>query len=380
MMMTQKMRILLICDTKDWITCQIAFYLKNVLSKDFDISILVSTEKKFLMDLIKKQKHVDVVHFLFTSEFNHLKNYIYIPIVVTIWHVVSWTQFDQNFVRIDQITTGSEQWKKNLENHFPTKTPISRLSYGIDIKKFFRNSNEKTKFIQKKNLSPDTLVFGFTGKTSSNDSNRKGIDRLFNCLIELKKNKDINFILRITGKGWQKEMIPVELHKFVQIEPFLESSELPNFYSSLDFYVCTSTIEGVPYPVLESMACECIVLATSVGIVPEIINNNENGFILNESSLTSDFIKNIEYVIKNKNLMENIGKNARSTIIERFDWNKIQPDDYHRIYVNCKKSFSERFFFDKFHIILGAHTLILSTQIRTRLRSVKVLFFGWRKK
>jgi glycosyltransferase involved in cell wall biosynthesis len=50
--------------------------------------------------------------------------------------------------------------------------------------------------------------------------------------------------------------------------------------------VCTSRQEGVPYPVLEAMSCECVVLSTEVGIVPEIFDDGVNGFLLRESHLT----------------------------------------------------------------------------------------------
>lgn len=48
-------------------------------------------------------------------------------------------------------------------------------------------------------------------------------------------------------------------------------SELEHYFQALDVYVCTSTIEGVPYPALEALACGCIcVLPESVGLIDEL--------------------------------------------------------------------------------------------------------------
>jgi glycosyltransferase involved in cell wall biosynthesis len=376
--MIPKIKILLICDLKDWILYQIADQLKHKLSKDFEIIVLISHEENFFADLIKNKENADIVHFLSPWDFFEWGKYIDRPIVVTVWHMVDWKVFDQKFARIDLITTGSEQWKRKLGDHILNKIPIYRLVYGIDIQKFSRDPTENRKFIQKMNVTPDTLVFGFAGSTWSNEGNRKGIERLFNCLIELKRDKNVKFILRITGRGWQKEIVPPELQNITQIESFLESSEVPRFYSSLDFYVCTSSVEGVPYPVLESMACECVVLTTPVGIVPEIINNSKNGFILNESTITSDFVKNIEFLRTNQIIVENISKNARKTIINQFDWNKIIESTYYKcVYKNCKMSFSKRSFSNKLQITIIANFLITFRQIQEKIiLGIKKIFRG----
>lgn len=46
---------------------------------------------------------------------------------------------------------------------------------------------------------------------------------------------------------------------------------MPDFYNSLDVYVCVSVAESSPMPVLEAMACGLPVVSTEVGIVPEVL-------------------------------------------------------------------------------------------------------------
>lgn len=64
---------------------------------------------------------------------------------------------------------------------------------------------------------------------------------------------------RAAGQGWP---VPSRLYPW---------DKIPAFYRSLDVYLCTATIEGVPMPPLEAMACgiRCV-LPMGVGLVDEL--------------------------------------------------------------------------------------------------------------
>lgn len=50
----------------------------------------------------------------------------------------------------------------------------------------------------------------------------------------------------------------------------LPAEQMPQWYRSVDIYVCASRSEGTPLPVLEAMSTGNIVVSTAVGIVPEL--------------------------------------------------------------------------------------------------------------
>ncbi len=56
------------------------------------------------------------------------------------------------------------------------------------------------------------------------------------------------------------------------------------FYSKISTYVCASSMEGTPNPVLESLACGLPVVSTNVGIVPKTIEDWKSGFIVERSA------------------------------------------------------------------------------------------------
>lgn len=65
--------------------------------------------------------------------------------------------------------------------------------------------------------------------------------------------------IRIVGDGWPFPATLIPHHVLVQ------------FYAMIDFYLCTSLIEGIPGPVLEALACDKkVVVPHGVGICDEL--------------------------------------------------------------------------------------------------------------
>ncbi len=60
----------------------------------------------------------------------------------------------------------------------------------------------------------------------------------------------------------------------------LDAAAMVEFYRGIDVLCIASTAEGEPLPLLEAMASGCFVLATDVGVVPELIRHEQNGRIV----------------------------------------------------------------------------------------------------
>lgn len=104
----------------------------------------------------------------------------------------------------------------------------------------------------KNNNIPVIGVSGFVDRKSG----RKGeklVARLAN---------DIDSIdLVASGDGWPVKTVN---HSF---------GDLPNFYNSLDLYFCSSSIEGIPMPPLEALACGIpVIIPRGVGMLDELPN------------------------------------------------------------------------------------------------------------
>jgi glycosyltransferase involved in cell wall biosynthesis len=377
----------MICDLDDWILGKIAKQLSLILKEEIKITILVSHSRDFHAKLSRLQTENDVVHFLSPWDFFNVAKTIYLPCVVMLWHMVDWSEFQKHSQRIDTLCVGSKQWLQLSQSYVSQELPVMRVHYGLDTNFFQKRTLAKQSFIEEFKLNKEVLVFGFAGSAWSNESNRKGLDRLWNCLIKLKTEQNIPFVLRIAGRHWSSDIVPVELQAYTKISLDIPNELLPEFYSSLDYYICTSRCEGVPYPVLEAMSCECVVISTAVGVVPEILVNGENGFLLHEDNLEKNFIKIISNTAKNLDFRSKCGFLARNTVVNKFSWESaVNPLEYQNVYTRAIQFYRSRTIFQQTSYILNAliipHLSLLSRimhllRYSLKLRSKLARFFPY---
>jgi glycosyltransferase involved in cell wall biosynthesis len=99
----------------------------------------------------------------------------------------------------------------------------------------------------------------------------------------------------------------------------LSSEQLIQLYSEAAISVFPSLVEAFPTVVLEAMACSSPVILGNCGPHSEIINHGENGLIC-DSSNPDDIAEKILSVLKNRSLGDYLGKNARQTVCEKFNY------------------------------------------------------------
>jgi hypothetical protein len=110
-------------------------------------------------------------------------------------------------------------------------------------------------------------------------------------------------------------------------EPANSTEHLREIYQSSRIFYNTSLHSPVPSVLLEAMACGCAVVSTANCMIPEIIENGKDGLISNDPQELRGFL---ELLLKDENLAKELGKNARKTIVERYNletfvdnWNKL---------------------------------------------------------
>jgi glycosyltransferase involved in cell wall biosynthesis len=98
----------------------------------------------------------------------------------------------------------------------------------------------------------------------------------------------------------------------------VSNNSLTSFYHQTNLVVVPSHYEANPLVVLEAMSCGCAIVCPDHTGFPEIIRNNYNGILCNTKD-PEIFSSEIIRLLKDKNLREKIGRNARKTIIENFN-------------------------------------------------------------
>jgi glycosyl transferase family 1/nucleotide-diphospho-sugar transferase len=112
-------------------------------------------------------------------------------------------------------------------------------------------------------MSQFKLKLGVSGYVYSN-SGRKG-ERLFERLTkDAILSEQLDYFA--SGSGWHGNFTPCPM----------QWDDMQNYYKQLDIFLCTSTIEGIPIPVLEALSMGIpTVMPIGVGILDDI-HNSEN--------------------------------------------------------------------------------------------------------
>lgn len=118
-----------------------------------------------------------------------------------------------------------------------------------------------------------TIKFVFLGRYER----RKGIEELSAVLKELIEEDNYQFEFEFIGPIPENKRLKssnIRYHGLIR-----EQSKIQSILQKSDALVCPSYSEGMPTVILEAMARGCAIIATDVGAVSEIVNE-DNGWII----------------------------------------------------------------------------------------------------
>jgi len=152
---------------------------------------------------------------------------------------------------------------------------------------------------------------------------RKGIQYL---LYALSKLRYPNLKLLIVGTGNYGEELrrltsKLDLSERVSFHNYCKNEDLPELYNRSDIFVLPSLTESFGLVFLEAMACGLPIIATRTGGIPEIVENGENGILVEPGEI--DELKNaLDRLISDKELRQKMSRNNLLRVRE-FSWEKI---------------------------------------------------------
>lgn len=143
----------------------------------------------------------------------------------------------------------------------------------------------------------------FDTSTSFDTELRSGSDAVVGVVGRLVKDKGCDYFLRAVadtlprfprtkfvfiGDGPERkslELLTRDLNIQENVAFLGYRSDMPRIYSSMDFCVLPSLLEGMPMTVLEAMAAGKPVIATSVGEIPKMLDANVDGLLVSPASI-----------------------------------------------------------------------------------------------
>jgi glycosyltransferase involved in cell wall biosynthesis len=130
----------------------------------------------------------------------------------------------------------------------------------------------------------DRKLIGYVGRFSEEKGVLNLILAIKNIIIYYKYIK-----LIIIGDGDLREkinhlIIENSLEGWISVYNWCEHEKLPEVLNEIKLLIIPSFTEGLPNIMLEAMACGTPVLCNNVGSIPDIINDGQNGFLMNNNS------------------------------------------------------------------------------------------------
>jgi glycosyltransferase involved in cell wall biosynthesis len=92
-----------------------------------------------------------------------------------------------------------------------------------------------------------------------------------------------------------------------------EQHNLIDYYSIFDLFVFPTFWEGMPYVLLEAMACRLPIICSDIPSLKEIIKGDFSAMLINPGSVT-DLSNAIEKLYENKILANEISSNAYESV------------------------------------------------------------------
>jgi len=225
-----------------------------------------------------------------------------------------WVMQEVTARRMDRIITVSQNTTRAIERMFHVPRDLMTCVYnGIDTERFRPLPDVPE--------SPNTILFN----TNSEDRN-KGAVYLFDALRIL-RDQDVPFHLIIVDNDRKSLKLAPELVRRYGLSTHVtfigrvSNEELLELYNRATILASPSLYEGFGLPAAEAMACEKAVIATTAPAFPEVMEHGRTGWLVKPADGPA-LAEGIRLLLENAELRRRLGKAARQSIIERFNWRK----------------------------------------------------------
>jgi len=168
-----------------------------------------------------------------------------------------------------------------------------------------------------------------------------GVDAdLFRPITSIPSKKDniiVGHIGKLSHQKGQNDFIKPAIIKsgaesffhFNKYTNKVEHKQMYKEYQKFDVFIVASKEDGTPNPALEAAACGRPIISNRIGNMPEFIKDGYNGFLVEKD--IDAYVEKINWFRDNRDKMEEMGRNARKTVLEGWTW-EIQAEKYREMF------------------------------------------------
>lgn len=245
---------------------------------------------------------------------------------------IDYNNFFDQVERINDLTVGKETLKeadkiiavsnatKNYVVSLGAKASnVEVLHNGVDLKRFRPMPKVKEEMRRKLGIPQDAIVV----LTVRRLVYKNGVDTLIDSAnIAVKKNPKIVFL--VVGKGPDMGSVQMQIEQLgieqnLRLTGFVPDQDLHLYYNTADLFALPSKSgEGLPLVALEAMSCGLPVIATNVGGISEIMEDDYGRLVPpnNPEALAKAIL---EFAETDFSLLKN---ELRAIVEEKYGWDK----------------------------------------------------------
>lgn len=248
------------------------------------------------------------------------------PKVITTLHGTDITIVgsDESYFRInkfsieqsDGVTTVSEYLKRETEERFHINMPIKVIPNFVDTERFSHTHRCRARCL----FAPkdERIVMHI--------SNFRPVKRIEDVISTFDLiHKEIPSKLLMVGDGpmMSSALRAVEKLGISASVSFLgKQDDVAGVLPIADIFLIPSETESFGLSALEAMSCEVPVIATNVGGLPEVIEHDRTGYLVELGNISAMAEWGVK-LLRNEELRQKMGEQARETVLEKFHQNKV---------------------------------------------------------
>jgi len=229
----------------------------------------------------------------------------------------------------DGIIAISPEVKRELEYAGIRSDRISIIDNGIDVDES-QDCSARTYARESLGLSETDFVIGCVASLTVEKAH-KDLVRAFHVVS--KARSELRLVL--VGDGNEQESLvqfACELALTKKVMFAGRRTDVRVLYYAFDIFALVSYAEGLPMAMLEAMAAKIPVVASSVGAIPDVIENGKNGLLVEPGNI-ENITKAMEYLFENADMRMKLGISGYDTIVDKYS-SKRMARDYERFYLD----------------------------------------------
>jgi glycosyltransferase involved in cell wall biosynthesis len=218
----------------------------------------------------------------------------------------------------DLLFCGSNFSKKNISTSY--KIPESKIKViyaGVD--ELFLNAERNAK-------ESDVNTILFVGRLGGSHGlkGQKGADILLQALPKILEKHNVRLKLIGSGKIEAFQLLVHELgiEEHVEFLGFVDDEKLLGHYLNSDLFVFPSRRESFGLVLAEAMASSLPVVSTTVGAIPEVVENGVTGILVSPED-PEKLARAVVHILDDPQKMKLMGIKGKERVKEYFTWDKV---------------------------------------------------------